>query len=363
MALAPFQPKPPALLVSLLGEPGQPTGAGFPEPSLSREEPPEEVTELTFDEVETEEALDELDDTFQFEKPSEPAPTAESAALTPPAESTPEPEGVDLFPEGEEDLAVDLDDFAFEEPELSESPAPQPSTDKIVLETEPSTPGPSLADEPPTLDLSELEEETPLVDLEASEDEPLELDDLVTSEDEGVEEFDLSAEGEAGEETPGLEGAFLPHGDTIALEREFLGLDLELEESAEPIESGAIMPETATEDTVILEPDLLSEDEITAAPSEPQLSTAKQETSALGDDMEVNLEEEILEEAEEPIELKDLASAVEEGIDEVDLSVETPAKPSSAPPLDTLSPDDTLSLDLESLGLDLELEEPEEKPT
>jgi hypothetical protein len=298
------------------------------------------------------------------------------------------PEEVDLFLEEEEgiqELSIDLEDFDIEEPGSGPARLEESHEEEIVFDMDLPDSEAAQIEETPIMETSGAARETTLVDIESlSRDEPeILLEDEVF--EGGAEPLDLGEVASAVEDEgvwPGLstdiaeevgpsfsEGAHIPHGDTMALEREFLGLDLELE----PLEEGAGAPEPTPEqllgDELILEEELTSlEGTATGATPLPD-STKADDDAALIDldtltveEPEVTLEEEIFDDIEEPLDLGEVAAAVEEEFQDLGPSVVEPTE-ELLPPEDgaVLPHGDTMALDRELLGLDLDLEAPEEK--
>jgi hypothetical protein len=388
MNLPTFRPNPPFLLGSLAG-----VSKGSEEAPLMDDGPVSPAAQQNID-IELEEpmaaevSLGEFDDTYKL-KASPDTAYAGAGDLVDTVElsgQTTEPEEVDIFleEEGIQELSIDLEDFDIEEPGPGPVRPEEGRGEEIVLDMDLPSSEATQMEETPIIGPFGADDETNLIDIETlskdepeviledevfeDAEEPLDLGEVASAVEDDGERPDLPVE-MAEEGAPSLsEGAHIPHGDTVALEREFLGLDLELGPLQKSAETGEPAPEQMSGD-VLLPEEGLSPTEEAATYETPLLDATKADDDAALVDLEtlkveepeVTLEQGIFEDIEEPLDLGEVASAVDEG-------PEDPGLPAGAPTEDLLAPDegallphgDTLALDRELLGLDLDLDPSEE---
>ncbi|MCP4666370.1 MAG: hypothetical protein GY849_08375, partial [Deltaproteobacteria bacterium] len=214
------------------------------------------------------------------------------------------------------EISIGLEDAAVEETGTDPVLPEQDSTREILFDMDlPASEGPQIEDIPVTVpsgaddDASLIDPETLSMEDDVSEDgeAPQDLEVMVAAIEEEFKDLDTPGERPAEESTAPDDGAPILDGEALALDRELLGLDLGLESFEEDAQINGAPPGQTPEDKI-----------------------------AFGG-------------LDEPLDLGELESSLEE---------EKPAIPA-----EDISPDDSMALDPMALGLDLEEEEPEEKPT
>ena len=375
LKLPDFRPDPPSLLGTLTGKVTKSQDVDLMESAETAEMLDQELDfgseELEFTEEEsfaadtTEPALD---DTYSFEVPLE--EVTEESAQEPEEEfefldSEEDIEELELPSiESTEDLSIDIEEPPAEESDLEPisepsiedqtEPEPEQITLDDVMEAEPDSGLPSFDEETASLELEDLMEAEPEMTLEEQEPEiTMETEDTITLES----EEQVSSELEISLEEPEPEISFEEQEPDITLEEQEPEITLEEEQEPEvTLEEQTPEASFDLDKTITLDLDNLPEAEMKISPDEGSGPEGEKEEELLS--LEDLKDEEI-----ESLISDSQVSKDESVFDrELDLALDDALSTDEIPlPEKTSLDEEDFSLDLESLDLDLDLEEPEDK--